>query len=197
MVPGRDLQVDYMPAKQGIARVMAGQAFGITVPSPGSTGTIMRSRMGGMPGSAGAVGASPASPARLGFIDFQQVFTGFSSFPERQLPLGGLHASQRVMSSASGRAGFDRVAQAYARAADAFMRDPERHAPAIVAGYARHFASLGAEAPPAMLLSRSVAAGDLIYRSDVPLAAIRGDLAAWLGELVGDAPDPAFLRSDA
>lgn len=194
--PGRDLLVEYMPAKQGMARVMAGRASGITIPSPGSTGMILRSRMGGMPGSANATGAAPARPPRLGSIDFQRVFSGFPAFPHGQLPLGGLHASERVMNSASGRARLDHVAQAYARAADAFMRYPERHTPAIVAGYARHFGALGAEAPPPMLLSRAVAAGDLIYRSDIALDAIRGDLAAWLGELLGEAPDPAFLRLD-
>jgi len=196
VVPGRDLEVEYMPAWQGVARVAAGKASGITIPSPGSTGMIMRSRMGGRFGTVGASGDTSASPVRLGSIDFQRIFKGFSSFPGGQLPLGGLHASDRVMSSVSGGAGLDRVAQAYARAVDALMRHPERHASAIVEAYERHFRPLGAKAPPAMLLSRSIAAGDLIYRSDITLAAIKSDLAAWLGELVGKMPDPAFLRSD-
>src|SRR3546814_9527894 len=45
-LPGRDLEVEYMPAKAGIAQVAAGQAAGITIPSPGSTGMVMRSAMG-------------------------------------------------------------------------------------------------------------------------------------------------------
>ena len=194
VVPERDLLVEYMPARQGMARVMAGEASGITVPSPGSTGMILRSQMGGGLGSAKAGGTSRASSSRLGLIDFQRVFTGFPTFPAGQLPLGGLHASGRVMNSASGRARLERVAQAYLRAADLLMRDPGRHSLAMVADFQKYFAPLGAEAPPPILLARSVAAGDLVYRSDIPLAEIHSDLAAWLGELVGKAPESAFLR---
>src|SRR3546814_13060099 len=71
--PGRDLEVEYMPAKAGIAQVAAGQAAGITIPSPGSTGLVMRSAMGAAGGRNFALSA----------IAMQTMFTGLRSDERR------------------------------------------------------------------------------------------------------------------
>src|SRR3546814_6354098 len=81
---GRDLEVEYMPAKAGIAQVAAGQAAGITIPSPGSTGMVMRSAMGAAGGRNFALSA----------IDMRTMFTGFRSFARGQLPIGGLRSDE-------------------------------------------------------------------------------------------------------
>lgn len=197
--PARDLRVEYMPSTQGIARVAAGQAAGITLPSPGNTGVVMRSRMAQNP-VAGAImrarsGEQGKSVPLTSGIDFQRIFSGFASFPEGQLPLGGLHVSERALAQAGKRAKLDRIARAYAQAVARLMSEPGQHAGTISSSFESHFAKVGGGTPPAMLITRSVEAGDLIYRGDVPLDAVRSDLAAWLAELIGRDVDAAFLAA--
>src|SRR3546814_14159501 len=76
--PGRDLEVEYMPAKAGIAQVAAGQEAGITIPSPGSTGMVLRSAMGAAGGRNFALSA----------LAMPHVFTGFRRLPRGALPHG-------------------------------------------------------------------------------------------------------------
>lgn len=181
--PGRDLEVEYMPAKAGIAQVAAGQAAGITIPSPGSTGMVMRSAMGAAGGRNFALSA----------IDMQTMFTGFRSFARGQLPIGGLHTSEQVLQTPSRRTALLRVRGAYERACDALMREPERLAPMAIEQYGAHFAVIGASTPPPMLLVHAIRAGDLVYRTGVAAASIRADVSAFLDELLGSPVEPAFL----
>ena len=196
IVPGRDLQVKYMPVKQGIALVASGRAAGITIPSPGNTGMVMRSQMAQKPLAHAIMrirGEGDMDVSLTSAIDFQRIFSGFASFPDGQLPLGGLHVSERALAVPAKRCKFGRIARGYADAVTAFMADPGRHADVIASAYGLHFGSIGGGAPPAMLLSRSVESGDLIYRRDISVGAVRPDLSAWLGELLGRDIDPAYL----
>ena len=198
IVPGHDLLVEYMPAQQGIARVASGQASGITMPSPGNTGMVLRSQMAQKPIAHALMrlrGKGDMNVPLTSAIDFQRIFSGFASFPDGQLPLGGLHVSERALASPAKRAKIDRIARGYANAVAAFMADPGGHADAIASAYDLHFGPIGGGAPPAMLLPRSVKAGDLIYRRDITVGAVRADLSAWLGELLGRDIDPAFLAA--
>lgn len=197
--PARDLHVEYMPSSQGIARVAAGLASGITLPSPGNTGVVMRSRMAQNPVT-GAImrlrsGEQRKSVPLTSGIDFQNIFNGFASFPGGQLPIGGLHVSERALAQSEKRIKLDRVAQAYAKAVARLMSDPASHVGIISSLFESHFANVGGGAPPGMLITRSVEAGDLIYRSDVSIDAVRSDLTAWLTELIGRDVDPAFLAA--
>lgn len=195
--PARDLQVEYLPVAQGIERVAAGQASAITLPSPGNTGLVMRARVAQNPVTAAMLrvrlGQSGASVPLSSAIDFQRIFPGFRSFPEGQLPLGGLHVSERALGQHGKRARLERIALAYARAADRLMSEPGRHGQAIASAFETRFAALGAGAPPGTLISGAVEQGDLIYRRDIALDAVRGDLSAWLGELIGRDVDAAFF----
>lgn len=196
IVPGRDLQVKYLPVKQGADLVAAGRAAGITIPSPGNTGMVMRSQMAQKPVAHAIMrlrGKGDMDVPLTSAIDFQRIFSGFASFPDGQLPLGGLHVSERALASPAKRAKIDRIARGYADAVTAFMADPGRHADMIASAYDLHFGAIGGGAPPATLLSRSVEAGDLVYRRDITVGAVRADLTAWLGELLGRDIDPAFL----
>lgn len=180
--PDRDMRIEYMPAKDGMARVAAGTASGIAIPSPGSTGLVMRSRMGGASGG-----------IALAALDVQDMFTGFPAFPAGQLPLGGLHTTERVLEEPARRAALVQVLSAYKRACDSLMREPERHAPTATELYTQHFMAISGTAPPAMLLARSIRAGDLVYRTDLVTNTIRKDLTAFLGELVGSTVDETWM----
>lgn len=185
--PDRALQVEYLPIATGMQRMLAGEAAGIIVPSPGSTGLLVRS---GMQPKAGPKSA-------LVGIDIQAIFSGFGAFPPGQLPLGGFHVSDRAMTVPGKRRHLDRVIEAYGDAASKLMTDPERHAPMLAEAYARHMGQLGAGAPPAPLLSRSIRQGDLVYRAAPPTSPVRADMLAWLGQVVGRAIDPDFFAEPA
>lgn len=194
--PSRDLAVEYLPASQGVERVASGQAAGITLPSPGNTGLVMRSRMAQNPMGGAMIrmlGRSGPSVPLASSIDFQRIFSGFRSFPAGQLPIGGLHVSERALAQEDKRAKLERITQAYRRAASRLAADPSRLAGQIVEAFEGHFEALGSATPPARLISRSIEAGDLVYRGDIPVGAVREDLSAWLGELVGRKVDPDFL----
>ncbi|TPW05057.1 MAG: hypothetical protein FD124_2331 [Alphaproteobacteria bacterium] len=195
--PATDLSVEYMPVSEGGAQVAAGTAAAITIPSPGSTGLVARAEMARRPLMAAmarmrGVEVGPSVPLAA-HIDMQRIFTGFDTFPDGQLPLGGFAVTQRAYANAEIRAKFERVVNAYKDAAALLMREPDAHADQVSSLFAHYYAALGAGGPPGMLLSRSIENGDLVYRGDIEVAAVRGDLGAWLAELNGQAPDHAFF----
>lgn len=72
------------------------------------------------------------------------------------------------------------------------MHEPNAHADQVSSLFAHYYAPLGAGGPPGMLLARSIESGDLVYRSDIEIAAVRVDLGAWLTEFNGRPPDDEF-----
>ena len=130
--PGTDLNVEYMPVAEGSERVASGVAAAITLPSPGSTGLVMRSVMANQP-MAGAMARMrgievPPSVPLAARIDFQEIFAGFSRFPASQLPIGGLHVTERALNDPMARQKLEIVARAYADASALLMREPNVHA---------------------------------------------------------------------
>ncbi len=196
--PSADLNVEYAPVAEGGARVASGAAAAITLPSPGSTGLVMRSQIAQRPVAAAMarmrgmdVGRSVPLVAR---IDFQETFSGFQTFPSGQLPLGGLCVTERALAAPDQRAKIDAVASAYAEAVTLFMRDLGSVADTVSDLFRHYYEPLGAGGPPGELLRRSVSSGDLVYRADIPLQTVQGDLANWLQELNGQATDTAFFE---
>lgn len=194
--PAVDLNVEYMPVAEGGAQVAAGTAAAITIPSPGSTGLVARAEMARRPLMAAmarlrGVDVGPSVPLAA-HIDIQRVFSGFESFPDGQLPLGGFAVTGRATANAEVRAKIERVVSAYADAASQLMREPNAHADQVSSLFARYYAPLGAGGPPGMLLARSIENGDLVYRSDIEIETVRADLGAWLAELNGQPPDDGF-----
>ncbi len=195
--PALDFDVAYMPLAEGSAAVARGDAAAITVPSPGSTGMVMRSELARRPAMAAmarlrGVEVGPSVPLAA-HIDIQRLFTGFASFPEGQLPLGGMAVTERALADANVRAKLERVRSAYAEASVLLTQNSGAHAEDVAALFQHHYAPLGAGGPPAMLLARSIEAGDLVYRGDLAPGDVRQDLLAWLSELTGQAPDPGFI----
>lgn len=181
--PVNDLQVEYLPIKAGMQRMMSGQAAAITVPSPGSTGLVARSRT---PPAAG-----PAAPFTA--LDLQAIFSGFAAFPANQLPLGGLHVSDKVLLAGEKRRQLEVVVEAYRDAAERLTADPALYAPLVAANYGRHFDPVGAGDFSAPLLARSLQAGDLVYRAARPDPALGRDLRAWVGEVLDRPVGADFL----
>jgi hypothetical protein len=200
--PTKELNVVYEPVAQGIQRVLEGRAEAITLPGPASTGMIMRSRFSQSPIGTifdGLFGDDTESArvrpddrvARA--IDFQTAFSGFRSFPSGQLPLGGLHATQRALDNERKRTALQLIGSAYVRAASKLMSSPTQYAGVVSAEFEKRFASTGAQAPPPRVIVGAIAAGDLVYRGDIGAKQIETDLMPWLAELVGRGIERSFL----
>ncbi len=181
--PVNDLQVEYLPIKAGMQRMMSGRAGAITVPSPGSTGLVARSRT--------PPAAAPAAPFTA--LDLQAIFSGFAAFPADQLPLGGLHVSDRVLGVSEKRRQLEVVVEAYRDAAERLTADPALYAPVVAANYGRHFDRVGAGGLSATLLARALHSGDLVYRAERPNPALGRDLRAWVGEVLDRPVGADFL----
>lgn len=77
-------------------------------------------------------------------IDFQQIFSGFQTFPSGQLPLGGLCVTERALAAADQRDKIDAIARAYGEAVTLFMRDPATVAGAMSGLFRHYYEPLGA-----------------------------------------------------
>lgn len=195
--PAADFEVVYLPVAEGGAAVARGEAAAITIPSPGSTGMVMRAELARRPMMAAmarlrGVEVHESVPLAA-HIDIQRVFAGFATFPDGQLPLGGMAVTERALADTSLRAKLERVRSAYAEASILLTQAPGAHAEEVAALFQHYYAPLGAGGPPAMLLERSIASGELVYRGDLGPGEVRQDLLAWLAELNGQAPDPGFI----
>lgn len=198
--PDDDMQVEYAPMAEGAARVASGDAAGITLPGPGSTGLVLRSQIAQRPlASALArlrgvdVGSSVPLHAAL---DYQTMFPGFSTFPTQQLPLGGLCVTERALADPNQRAAIELIDSAYGEAAAMIMRDPGSVAEPIMDLFEHFYSPLGSSRPSNEVFRRAVIDRDLVYRSDVAPRSVQADLLAWLSELNGTPVDLAFLVGD-
>lgn len=197
--PDTDLVVDYAPISEGAARVASGEAAGITVPGPASTGLVLRAEVANNPlkatmARARGMKVGPSVPLKAA-IDFQKVFSGYQTFPEHQLPLGGFCFTARAQENSARRAAIEKVMAAYDAAARLIMEHPKTVAETVSAEFTRYYGPLGAGGPPPMVLTRAISDGDLVYRTDMAVADVKTDLAAWLGELNGTAPGSEFFSA--
>lgn len=180
--PDTDLNVVYAPVKDAQKLLESGEAAAIAVPAPASTGFNMNARI---------MGSDMTTK-----IDFQSVFSGYASFPQDQLPLGGLHATGAALADPVLRQALQDVMTAYTDAARKLEAEPVKYARIASSEFSRYYADTGAPTPPAMVLAAAVKNGDLVYRTDIPLSRVESDLAAWLEELLGYAPDAGFFAAD-
>lgn len=138
----------------------------------------------------------PRVDARL---PLEPVFSGFRAWPAGELPLGGLAVRTSTLGDAARAPALRAVREAYAAAIDeinaargsTFAR--WMLAREVAAGFERHFGTFGLELP-ALALAGALGDGRLRYRRDVPVDAVRDDLARWLAEVVGREPPPSLLR---
>lgn len=198
--PDSDMHVEYAPMADGVARVATGAAAAITLPSPGSTGLVLRSQIAQRPLASAIArlrGADVGQSVPLhAVLDYQESFPGFATFPAQQLPLGGLCVTERALADPNQRAAIGLIERAYSEASSSIMSDPRSVAESIMDLFEHFYAPLGSARPASEVFQRAIVNGDLVYRSDIALPSIRADLLAWLSELDGAATDAAFLAAD-
>ena len=160
----------------------------ISLVEPAATGLVMESRM------------SDTGTWLQKSIDIQRLFTGYTAWPQDQLPHGGVSVLAAVLHDPSRQATTDAVLEAYRAAADEIMAARGhplvmiRMARTISAGIAAHYGQYGLSLPPAALIA-ALASGDLAFRTDLSIAAIQPDLGRFLTEVVGKAPPASFYHA--
>lgn len=176
--PDVDLDVVYMPVSEAQAALENGEAAAIAVPAPASSG--LTSFMVGYEAS----------------IDFQDVFSGYRSFPQGRLPLGGVHVSAAALADPQKAAVIRDLVAAYGRAVEMMEHSPRRAARIVADAFEEHYKDIDAPKPPAMVIARALRSGDLVYETSIPLASVERDLGAWIEELLGEAPDAGFFNTE-
>jgi hypothetical protein len=157
---------------------LAMPASGISLVEPATTGLVMQGMMQGLERG----------------ISFQPLFTGYTAWPEDQLPHGGLAVLQSVLNDPGKKQAYDQVLAAYKKSAaeisSARAFKAMRIAHEIRSGIGRYFKPYKLELP-APVVRIAMMRGNLLFRSDAP-PSIQGDLNRFLTEVVGKAPPGNF-----
>jgi hypothetical protein len=187
-----DVRSCYMPVMVAVDWFMAGKplgdhancepdkdlpATGLLLVEPATSGVVMLGRM-------------PFKPAVEARLPLEPVFTGFTTWPAGELPLGGLAMRANVMVDRDRQAAFDRVRQAYLAAADDLGRSDHsaatrlEQARTIAKMFNRYFEAQGLTLGP-LALSTALAHGSLLFKQGTPVALMQVELTRWLAELTG------------
>lgn len=198
-----DFKICYLPVMQGAPMLSQQQAMNsnpacdpsfafpptaISLVEPAATGLKMQAMMN----SSGATTLDKA-------IDVQTLFTGYRDWPASQLPHGGLSARKAVFDNATKAAALTSVMKAYAAAVqeinDATTR-PIKLAEIsriISAGITTYYGQYGLDLPPPVI-GKALIQKDMVFRNDLPNAAVKTDLQNFLNEVVGNPVPGSFYR---
>ncbi len=156
------------------------------------------------PAATGLVMDSMSSTTQSGLvvraISFQSLFTGYAEWPQDELPHGGISVRGSVLASPAGRVRVNAFVTAYRAAVDEMMnatRNPirlMRISEAISAGITRYYGQYGLSVPP-VVVAAALASGHLVYRTDLSVNDIHGDLNSFLTEVVGSEPPASFYHA--
>ena len=156
------------------------------------------------PAATGLVMDSMTSTTRSGMIvraiNYQSLFTGYAEWPQDELPHGGISVRGAALASPAGRARVEAFVAAYRAAADQMInatRSPielMRISKTISAGITRYYGQYGLSIPPAVIAA-ALATGHLVYRTDLSVNDIHGDLNSFLTEVVGSQPPASFYHA--
>jgi hypothetical protein len=202
-----DFKVCYLPVMQA-APMMSGQQkmntnpacdpsfdmapSAISLVEPAATGLVMQTMMPVTDSGSGTTAVARG-------VDYQQLFTGFTAWPQTQLPHGGLSILAAVADDASRAATTRQVLAAYDAAvaeiesADTMLKRLAI-AQVVSAGIASYYGSMGLDLPAPVIVA-ALSSGELVMRHDLSVAAVRADLDRFLTEVVGAAPPTSFYRS--
>jgi hypothetical protein len=127
------------------------------------------------------------------------LFTGYSSWPQTQLPHGGFSILSSVLGDSSRQAQIQTVLNAYRAAADTIMATKGNPAAtsqvsatisgAISTYYGQYGLSL-----PAQAIAGSLTSGSMVFRTDLSIGNIQSDLTNFLTEVVGATPPATFFH---
>lgn len=196
-----DLKICYLPVKAGVDWLMNRKPLGDhancepdkDVPAAGML--LVEPAVSGLT----LMGRLPWKPRVDARIPIEPIFSGFKAWPANQLPHGGLAVRIAVLDDKSRASAVQQVRQAYAAAIDeinaahgsAIAR--YRLARVVSSGFKQHFGSFGLDLP-ALALANSLSDQALLYRRDLAVPALGGDLEKFLTEVVGRSLPASFYR---
>lgn len=160
----------------------------ISLVEPAATGLVMDSM------------ASTYSSGKIAkAINYQILFTGYATWPQSQLPHGGLSIMASVINDSTRQAQIQTVLNAYRAAADSIMAAKGNLATmsalstTISNGITTYYGQYGLSLP-AQAISGSLTSGDLVFRTDLPISNIQSDLTNFLTEIIGTTPPATFFH---
>lgn len=158
-------------------------ASGISLVEPAATGLIMQ----------GMMSISSGSGMERG-ISFQPLFTGYTAWPNDQLPHGGLSVLGSVLDNPEQAKLVSEVLNAYKRAAEKMSTARGFRAMGVAktisAGMAQYFHAYHLDLPAVVVMAADVR-GNLKFRADAPVI-IQDDLDRFLTEVIGTSPPKNF-----
>jgi hypothetical protein len=199
-----DFAVCYLPAKDGMTlmtsqapmnsnagcdKSQTSPATAFLLVEPAATGLVMKSSMF----------FNHDVPVKKG-INIENMFTGFTAWPQGQLPQGGWALRESVLNNPARQAQVAAVEQALQEATQELAEVSKkglisrlRVAYTISSGIQKAYGDMGIDLP-ALVLAKALGDGDLVYRSDMPLAKIRSDLQKFLSEVMTVPVDSKLLN---
>lgn len=158
-------------------------ASGISLVEPATTGMVMQ----GMMSLSGEQSMERA-------ISFQSLFTGYSAWPQDQLPHGGVAILGSVLANPEKAKMIDKVLAAYKKSSEeissANVFNVLHIAETISNGIQQYFQAYKLDLPAAVVMA-SIMKGNVLFRADTP-ANIQGDLNRFLTEVTGVEPPSDF-----
>ena len=203
-----DCLVCYLPAAEGIAwmarqtpmngnagcdKAYNGPATAMFLVEPAATGLVMKS---GLP----FVKDVPIKKA----ISIEALFTGYKSWPAGQLPQGGWALRATTVADPQRRVQVDAIEHTLNEAAQELAEISGKGlisrllvAWTLSTGLDKAYGQWGIHLPT-LVLAQALGSGDLVYRADLPVTSINGDLRRFLAEVlkVQDVPERLFSALD-
>jgi hypothetical protein len=160
----------------------------ISLVEPAATGLVMDS-----------MATTNSSGKIVKSINYQILFTGYSSWPQTQLPHGGISILSSVLGDSSRKVQIQTVLNAYRFAADTIMAakgNPSAmsQVSATISGYITTYYGQYGLSLPAQAIAGSLASGDMVFRTDLSISNIHSDLTNFLTEVVGVTPPASFFH---
>ena len=182
------LQQQSMNSNSSCNAAYATAPTAISLVEPAATGLILDSQTTG--GSSGLM---------VKAINFQSLFTGYSAWPQTELPHGGVSVMNTLINDSSRQAQLQAVLSAYRSAANSIMAAKgnlaamSQIANTISAGITTYYGQYGLSIPP-QAISAALMSGDFVFRTDLPINSVQTDLDSFLTEVVGTQPPSSFYH---
>lgn len=180
--PDTDFRLTYLPVAEGSRLIAEGKAASIALPSPASSGMLMRAMIAQRPMmrmmAEQRMGMKINSVPLYQGVDYQAAFGDLPGVSPGELPLGGLYAAPEADAASLGA-----LTEALAEAIHDLAAAPQSHVETVLAQLRKYYAAQHVPGMPAMLLERAIADGDLVYRAERPGGALASGLSAFLSEV--------------
>jgi ABC-type nitrate/sulfonate/bicarbonate transport system substrate-binding protein len=172
-----DFNIQYKEIDNAMVEVIYGKADAILLAEPAAIGFVMKARM------------SNVSLKKA--VDLQSVFSGYKSWTNGQLPLGGVATLKTYESKEKAKA-VEAFVKAYKQAAQKIMDHKFSSAKYISSGLSQYYK----RTVPTLMVLKSLNDGTLLFSDKIKIAEIKPELKNFITELIGKTPDDEFFKDE-